>query len=331
MKRRIDEPDLIFNTILPGTRWKAFLQRAARHGSQSNLDCDAFAAVARRWSDHAISRRGLVRSPLVPSSSLSMDSTNSRRGEMPARERQRRHPELMTLADANRIAVLEHMSASIVHDINQPVAAAVIDAQAALRFLKGPQPNLKEVRQALTRIALLGNWIVEVVGRSRALIRKVPPQKDDFEINDAIRETMSLAREVLVKNAVSVHTQFVQGMLLVRADRVQLQRVVLNLITNAVEAMSQVPACTRELRISTGQTHSGDILVVVQDSGPGLNAQNPDRVFDAFYTTKRGGLGIGLSICRSIINAHEGRLWVTQTEPRGAAFQFSLPGVPRVA
>jgi signal transduction histidine kinase len=136
---------------------------------------------------------------------------------------------------------------------------------------------------------------------------------------------MYMSQEVLVKNAVSVHTQFAPGMPLVRADRVQLQRVILNLITNAVEAMSRVPAGTRELRISTGQTHSGDILVVVQDSGPGLDAQNPDRVFGAFYTTKPGGLGIGLSICRSIVDAHEGRLWATQTEPHGAAFQFTLP------
>ena len=228
-------------------------------------------------------------------------------------------------ADANRIAVLGQMSVSIVHEINQPVAAALTNAQAALRFLEGPEPNLEEVRQALTRISQLGNWMVEVVRRSRALIKRVPLQKDDFEINDAIREMMSLSQEMLVKHAVSVHTQFARGMPLVRADRVQLQRVILNLITNAVEAMSGVPADARELRINTGQTDSGDLLVVVQDSGPGLDAQNPDRVFDAFHTTKPGGLGIGLSICRAIIDAHEGRLWATQTEPHGASFQFTLP------
>ena len=226
---------------------------------------------------------------------------------------------------ADRIAVLGHMSASIMHDISQPVASAVINAQAALRFLEGPEPNLAEVRQALTRIAQLGNWIVEVVGRSRAHMKRVPPQKDDFEINDAIREIISLSQTVLVRNAVSLHTQFAEGMPLVRADRVQLQRVILNLITNAVQAMSRVPAGTRELRIRTGRTHSGDILVVVQDSGPGLDAPNSDRVFDALYTTKLSGMGIGLSICRSIIEAHAGRLWATETEPHGAAFQFTLP------
>jgi C4-dicarboxylate-specific signal transduction histidine kinase len=218
-----------------------------------------------------------------------------------------------------------HMPASIAHEINQPVAAALTNAQAALRFLQGPEPNLEEVRQALTRIVQVGSWLVEVVGRSRALMKRVPPQSDDFEINDAIREMMSLSQDVLVKNAVSLHTRFAQGMPLIQADRVQVQRVILNLITNAVEAMSRVPAEARELRISTGLTHSGDIFVAVQDSGPGLDTQNPDRMFDAYYTTKPGGLGIGLAICRSIIDAHQGRLWATRTEPHGAEFQFTLP------
>lgn len=220
---------------------------------------------------------------------------------------------------------LGQTSASIAHEITQPVAAAVTNAQAGLRFLEGPKPNIEEVRQALTRIAQLGNWIAEVVARTRALMKGVPPQKDDFEINGAIRETISLSQEVLVENAVSVHTRFAQGLPLLRGDRVQLQQVILNLITNAVEAMNGVPEGTRELRISTGQTNSGDILIAVQDSGPGLDAQNADRVFDAFYSTKPRGLGMGLSICRSIIEAHEGRLWASLTEPHGAAFQFTLP------
>jgi C4-dicarboxylate-specific signal transduction histidine kinase len=248
---------------------------------------------------------------------------NRRQAKMEARERQWRYR--TTLAHANRIATLGQMSASIVHEIKQPVAAAVTSAQAALRFLERPRPNLEEVRQALTRIAQLGNRVVEVVERTRALVQGVPPRKDDFEINEAIREIISLSQEELVKNAVSVHVRFAQGLPLLRADRVQLQQVVLNLITNAVEAMSGVPeGTTRELRISTGQTNSGDILVAVQDSGPGLGAQNPDRVFDAFYSTKPRGLGIGLSICRSIIEAHEGRLWASPSEPRGATFQFTL-------
>jgi C4-dicarboxylate-specific signal transduction histidine kinase len=237
-----------------------------------------------------------------------------------------RYPEVdRTLAHANCIAALAQMSVSIAHEINQPVAAVVTNAQAALCFLESPKPNLEEVRQALTRIAQLGNRIVEVVRHTRELMQRVPPRKDDFEIKEAIRETISLSHEELLQNAVSVHTRFAQGLPLLRADRVQLQQVILNLITNAVQAMTGVPESRRELRISAGQTNSGDILVAVQDSGPGLDPRHLDRVFDAFYSTKPGGLGIGLSICRSIVEAHGGRLWADLSESRGATFKFSLP------
>jgi C4-dicarboxylate-specific signal transduction histidine kinase len=245
------------------------------------------------------------------------------KAELQPRERQRRYR--MTRARASRNAALGQMSARIVHEINQPVAALVTNTQAALRFLDGPNPNLKESQQALTRVLQLGNRIVEIVRRMRALAQRVPPQKDDFEINEAIREIISLGQEDLVKNDVSVHTRFAQGLPLVCADQVQLQQVILNLITNAVEAMSGVCEGTRELRISTGQTTSGDILVAVQDSGPGLDAQSLDHLFDAFYSTKPRGLGIGLSICRAIIEAHGGRLWASLSEPHGATFQFTLP------
>jgi signal transduction histidine kinase len=228
-------------------------------------------------------------------------------------------------ARASRIAALGQMPACIVHEINQPVAALLINTQAALRFLDGPNPNLKESQHALTRVLQLGNRIVEIVRRTRALVERVPPQRDDFEINEAIREMISLSREELVKNGVFVHTRFAQGLPVVRADPIQVQQVILNLITNAVQAMSGVCAGTRELRISTGQTTSGDILVAVQDSGPGLDAQSLDHLFDAFYSTKPRGLGIGLSICRAIIEAHGGRLWVNLSEPHGATFQFTLP------
>ena len=224
-------------------------------------------------------------------------------------------------------ARLDELSACTVHEINQPVAALVTNAQAALRFLAGQNPNLDEVRHALSRVLQLGQRIGEIVDRTRALAQRVAPRKDDFELNDAIQETISLNQEALLKNDVSVHTRFAQGLPLVRADRVQLQQVILNLITNAVEAMSGVSEGTRELSVSTGRTNSGDMLVAVQDSGPGLDRENLDRLFDAFYSTKPCGMGIGLSICRSIIEAHKGRLWASRTEPHGATFQFTLPQV----
>lgn len=232
-------------------------------------------------------------------------------------------------AHANCSATLEELSACTVHEINQPVAALMTYAQAALRFLAGQTPNLDEVRHALTRVLQLGNRIVEIVDHTRALVQRVAPVKDDFEINEAIQETIALSQEALVKNDVSVYTRFAQGLPLVRADRVQLQQVILNLLTNAVEAMSEVSAGTRDLCVSTGRTNSGDFLVAVRDSGPGLDPQNFDRVFDASYSTKPRGLGIGLSICRSIIEAHKGRLWASRTDLHGATFQFTLPQVAR--
>jgi len=245
-----------------------------------------------------------------------------RQAELQPRERQRRYR--MRRARASRIAALGEMSGSIVHEISQPVAALLTNTQAALRFLDGPNPNLKETQLALARVLQLGSRIVEIVRRTRALAQRVPPKKDDFEINEAIREMISLSQEELVKNDVSVHTRFAPGLPVVRADPIQVQQVILNLITNAVQAMSGVCEGTRELRISTGRTTNGDILVAVQDSGPGLDAQSLDHLFDAFYSTKPRGLGIGLCICRAIIEAHDGRLWASASDPHGATFQFTL-------
>jgi C4-dicarboxylate-specific signal transduction histidine kinase len=233
----------------------------------------------------------------------------------------------MTRPSANPIAALGQMSACIVHEINQPVTALLTNTEAALRFLDRPNPDLEESQHALVRVLQLANRIAEIVRRTRDLMQRVSPQKDDFDINQAIREIISLSQEDQVKNDVSVHTRFAQGLPLVHADQIQVQQVILNLITNAVEAMSGLDEHTRELCISTGQTTSGDVLVTVQDSGPGLDAQSSDHLFDAFYSTKPRGLGIGLSICRAIIEAHGGRLWASLSEPPGARFEFTLPPI----
>jgi C4-dicarboxylate-specific signal transduction histidine kinase len=233
----------------------------------------------------------------------------------------------MTRLSANPLAALGQMSACIVHEINQPVTALLTNTEAALRFLDRPNPDLEESQHALVRVLQLANRIAEIVRRTRDLMQRVSPQKDDFDINQAIREIISLSQEDQVKNDVSVHTRFAQGLPLVHADQIQVQQVILNLITNAVEAMSGLDEHTRELCISTGQTTSGDVLVTVQDSGPGLDAQSSDHLFDAFYSTKPRGLGIGLSICRAIIEAHGGRLWASLSEPPGARFEFTLPPI----
>ena len=231
----------------------------------------------------------------------------------------------MTPAHVTRFAFLGKMSAWIAHEVNQALTAAVINARTALRFLEGTPPNLEEARAALTRMARQGNRIAEVMGRTRALVEQVPPRKNRLHINEAIREIVSLSQEDLAENAVSVRTRLAEGLPILQADSVQLQQVIQNLVTNAVQAMCVGQEDMRELRISTGQTDRGDILVAVEDSGPGLDVQNPDRVFEEFYSTKPHGLGIGLSICRSIIEAHEGRLWASPGHPHGATFQFTLP------
>jgi signal transduction histidine kinase len=220
------------------------------------------------------------------------------------------------------------LSASIAHEVSQPVAAAVTNAHAALRWLDATPPDLEEVREALDWIVKDGNRASDVIGRIRALIKRAPPQKDGLEINEAIREVIALTRGEAVKHGISVRTQLAAGLPLLRGDRVQLQQVALNLIINAIEAMNGVGEGTREVLISTGQAEPDGVLVAVRDTGPGLAPASLERLFEAFYTTKPGGLGMGLSICRSIIEAHGGRLWATANVPQGAIFQFTLPARP---
>ena len=258
-----------------------------------------------------------------------MDITERKRAEAEIREGERRYRAVeMELAHANRVATMGQLSASIAHEVNQPIAAAITNAHSALRWLGARPPDLEEVRQALGRIVRDGNRAGDVIGRIRDLIRKAPPRKDGLEINEAILEVIALTRGEVVKNGVSVQTQLAEGLPLIQGDRVQLQQVILNLIVNAVEAMSGVGEGSRELLISTGKAESDGVLVAVRDSGPGLAPASLERLFGAFYTTKPGGLGMGLSICRSIIEAHGGRLWATANVPQGAVFQFTVPAHP---
>ena len=159
----------------------------------------------------------------------------------------------------------------------------------------------------------------------RALFKKAPLRKEDVDINGAILEVIALTRGEVVKNGISVQSHLVDGLPLIQGDRVQLQQVIMNLIVNAVEALGSISEGSRELVITTGKGEPDGVLVVVRDSGPGLSSAGLDRIFEAFYTTKPGGLGMGLSICRTIIEAHGGRLWATAAQSQGATFQFTLP------
>ncbi|MFL9966679.1 ATP-binding protein [Paraburkholderia sediminicola] len=231
----------------------------------------------------------------------------------------------LELAHANRVATMGQLTASIAHEVKQPIAATVGNAEAALRWLGHQPPDLDEVRDAVARIVKEGRRASEVISRIRALVEKAPPLTDRLDINEAIREVIELTRGETVKNDVSVRTELADGLALVHGDRVQLQQVLLNLIINAVEAMTEVSEAARELLIRTGEVEAGYVLVSVRDSGPGLDPKRVERLFETFYTTKANGMGMGLTICRSIIEAHGGRLWASTNERRGAVFQFTLP------
>jgi PAS domain S-box-containing protein len=254
------------------------------------------------------------------------DVTALRTAEAEARENEGRYRKAeLELAHANRVAAMGQLTASITHEVNQPITAAVTYALAARRFLSADPPNFREVDDALSLIVKEGNRAGEVVERVRALIKKVPARKDAVAIDDAILEVIALTRAEAANNSVSVRTQFAEGLPRVQGDRVQLQQVMLNLIVNAIQSMSGVEDGDRELHISTVSIEPEGVCVAVRDTGHGLRPESLPRLFEPFYTTKPDGMGMGLSICRSIIEAHGGRLWATRCEPRGALFQFTVP------
>jgi C4-dicarboxylate-specific signal transduction histidine kinase len=247
------------------------------------------------------------------------------------------------LAHVTRVAALGELTASIAHEINQPLAAVVNNASACLRWLTAK--NLEEARQAASLVMADIHRAGEIIDRIRALAKKVPPQNVWLNLNETIGEVVALARNEVHRNRVSLMTQLANDLPLVLGDRIQLQQVILNLLINAIEAMCGAGEGPRELWVSSenvteilvesgedtleykasAETEGTHVLIAVRDSGPGLDLKSLDRLFDAFYTTKPQGLGMGLAISRSIIEAHGGRLWATANTSYGAAFQFTLP------
>ena len=228
----------------------------------------------------------------------------------------------MELARVSRITSLGALTASIAHEINQPIASVIMDASAGLRWLDAEPPNLQEVREALDAIRKGGARAGDVIDRIRALARKDPVKVDELDLNEAIREVIALTRGEIAHSRITLSTRLAE-VAPIRGDRVQLQQVILNLILNAIEALGDNEP--RDLLIETREKDGANILVSVSDSGPGLDPATVDRLFEPFYTTKKGGTGIGLSICRSIIEAHEGKIWAEQSKAHGSTFQFNLP------
>ena len=240
--------------------------------------------------------------------------------------RERQYREMQSeLAHANRVATMGQLTASIAHEIKQPITAARTYAAAALRFLDQSPPDVAEVREMLTCIVNQTDRASDVVDRIASIIKKAPLQKEIVDLNAAILEVTALTRSEAVKTGVTVGTLLAGELPRIQCDRVQLQQVMLNLIINAIQSMSGVEGGNRELHISTDSIEPEGVCVAVRDTGHGLRPESLPRLFEPFYTTKPDGMGMGLSICRSIIEAHGGRLWATGCEPRGALFQFTIP------
>src|SRR5258706_2219668 len=248
-----------------------------------------------------------------------MDITETKRAEEEA------HQARAELARVARLTTLGELTASIAHEVNQPLAGVISNAEACLRWLDRKHPNLDEVRGSVEWIIRDGNRAGEVIQRVRALAKKPESQKALLDVNDVVNEVVALMQRDVLSHGVSLRTELAPALPMVAADRVQLQQVLINLVMNGIEAMQPVVDRPRELVIRSNEGEADQVLVAVQDCGVGISAQSADQLFDAFFTTKSSGMGMGLSICRSIIAAHGGRMSAANNGGPGATFQFTLP------
>jgi PAS domain S-box-containing protein len=256
---------------------------------------------------------------VVGASKIARDITAEKRAEAALQQIQ------VELARVARVSTVGELTAAIAHELNQPLAGVVNSGNACLRWLSSEPPDISAARKSGERVIAAGERAAEVIKRVRALVEKAPPQREQFNINDAISEVLALIPGEIQRNSISLRTKFANDLPLLFADRIQLQQVILNLVLNAIEAMSGVQA-PRDLLVASAKSDSDDgILVTVLDSGTGLDEKSLDRIFEPFFTTKAHGMGIGLAVSRTIIESHGGLLWARPNSPRGAVFAFSVP------
>jgi C4-dicarboxylate-specific signal transduction histidine kinase len=255
-----------------------------------------------------------------------LDLTERKRVEAEARENEQRYREAqLELAHANRVVTMGKLTASIAHEVNQPLTSVVANAEACLGWLRRRTPDLDAACRSVEWIIADGNRASEVILRVRALANKTSLEKVPLDVNDVVRETIPLVQRELISHQVLLRMELAPTLPMILGDRVQLQQVIINLVMNGIESMQSFTDRPRELVVRSRQDETQQVLVSVADCGVGISAENADRLFTAFFTTKSSGMGMGLSICRSIIDAHGGRLWATTCEPRGALFQFTIP------
>jgi C4-dicarboxylate-specific signal transduction histidine kinase len=249
-----------------------------------------------------------------------MDVTERKRAE---EERERLRQANADLARVNRMTTMGELTASLAHEVNQPIAAAVTSANSCFHWLASDVPNLERARAAATRIVKDATRAAEIISRVRLLFQKGTQQLELIDVNEVIEEMIVLLRGEATRYSISVRTELAEDLPPVMGDRVQMQQVMMNLMMNSVDAMKTVDG-TRELAIQSQRAEKEQLLVSVSDTGVGLPPQQTDQIFNAFFTTKPHGTGMGLRICRSIIESHGGRLWATDNSPRGASFHFAL-------
>lgn len=251
-----------------------------------------------------------------------VDITERKRAEQ---EREKLREVEANLAHMNRVGIMGELAASIAHEVNQPLTGIVSNGSACLRLLAGDEPNVEEAREAARDIVRDGKRAGDVIARIRAMTKRTACPREKLDLNETIREVLAIAGDEAKRKGVVIRTQFADDRSPVFADRVQLQQVLLNLVINALDAMSSVGDRTRQLVIATENDYQDRVKVTVQDSGTGLDPQKMARIFEPFYTTKSGGMGMGLSISRSIVQDHGGRLWATLNAGSGTSFHFTLP------
>jgi C4-dicarboxylate-specific signal transduction histidine kinase len=228
------------------------------------------------------------------------------------------------LARVSRVTTMGELTASLAHEVNQPIAAAVTNANTCLRWLTRDHPDVEEARAAAMRIVKDGTRAAEIIKRIRLLFKKSTPQQELVDVNEAIREVSVLLRSEATRYNITVRMELAANLPRIMGDRVQLQQVLMNLIVNSIDAMREVDGA-RELTVKSRSTEKEEVLVSVSDTGVGLPPQQADQIFNAFFTTKAHGTGMGLRISRSIVESHGGRLWAAENSPRGASFYFALP------